>query len=157
MPKKNITILILVVVVVIGLFSLSKYLSPTKDLIAAWNAAGVECLPNGHANLAQHIHQNIEVTVDGIPEIIPPTVGVVTDCLAEVHVHEGEPGKIHVETTKADREITLGQFFAVWGKPFDRDGFTSTVLVDGATSKAKANLILKDKQVILVHYVEGQK
>ena len=157
MPKKNIIILIIVVLVVVSLFSLSKYLSPTKDLIAIWNAAGVECLPDGHANLAQHIHQNIEVRVDGIPQAIPLTVGAATDCLAEVHMHEGELGKIHVETTKADHEFTLGQFFVVWGEPFDREGFTSTVFVDGATSTEKANLLLKNKQDIQVLYVESTK
>lgn len=157
MPKKNIIKLLVVVVVVIALFSLSKYLNPTKGTIAAWNEAGVECLPNGHANLAQHIHQAIEVRVNDVPEIIPANIGSVNGCLAEVHTHDGEPGVIHVETTESDKVLHLKDFFTVWGKPFEREGFTSMVIVDGATSTEKSELGLANKQIIKVIYVESQE
>ena len=34
-----------------------------------------------------------------------------------LHVHDGEPNKIHVESPVA-HEFTLGDFFLIWGQPF---------------------------------------
>ena len=153
MKNKNIFWAVVIAAIIIGLFSLSSFLSPNKENIAKWNAAGIACLVNGHTNLAQHIHQHLEVTVNGSDVHIPDNIGNVSDCLAEVHTHEGEGAQIHVETLEPDKKILLKDFFTVWGEPYDRSGFARTVVVNNATSTDDEHLALEDKQDIHVIYV----
>ncbi len=154
MKTKTIVWVVVVAVIVIGLFSLSSYLSPNRNVVTAWKKGGVECLPNGHTNLGQHIHQHIKVTIDGSDVPVAENIGVVSNCLAEIHTHEGEGALIHVETVEPNKEFKLKDFFTVWGENFDKEGFTRTVVVDQATSTNDgADVILKDKQAIQVIYV----
>ena len=154
MSKKGINGVIIVLLVAVGLFVLSNYLSPNRALIKKWQSAGVDCLPNGHANLAEHIHQILYVEVDGVDQDIPSDVGVLSNCLAELHTHEGEPGKIHLETATAGKEFKLEDFFTVWGENYIRPGYANpVVVVNGATTTESGNVTLEDGQVIQVLYV----
>ncbi len=152
MSKKLIWFIIFIAVVV-GLFSLSKNLSPSRGDIKRWNEAGIGCLSNGHANLGQHMHQSIAVTIDGSEKEVSGDIGVVPDCLAEIHSHTAEPGVIHLETATLGKTFTLGDFFTMWGEPFERAGYAVTLLVDKATSTEGEKLILQDTQSIEVIYV----
>ncbi len=143
-----------VVLLFVGSAYLSKHLSPDYKKIQVWNKAGVGCLTNGHTNLAQHIHQHLLISVNGTPEAIPANIGVLDTCLAEVHTHDGasEQNFLHVETVDANRTITLGQFFTVWGNPLERAGMDLVFKVNGATSTDPGNLVLTDQQTIELNY-----
>jgi len=153
MSKNTIITGVVILAVVIGLFSLSSFLSPNKKIIDRWNGLGVECLPNGHANLAQHIHQRIRVIIDGVDTTVPANVGVLTNCLAEMHTHEGEPNLIHVESAEPLKEFSVRDFFGVWGESFDKPNMNVTVLLSGATTTEGGDLILRDNQIVDVVYV----
>ena len=140
-------------IIVIGLFALSNYLSPNRDKISLWAENGVKCLPNGHTNLVQHIHPHLRVIVDGREVEIPANIGVVSNCRAELHTHEGEAGVIHLESVDADKQFRLKDFFSVWGEPFLRTGYERIVFLDTATSTEDGDLILRDKQNIEIVYV----
>ncbi len=140
----------LIVLVVGGLFAWQRLSDPNRAAVAAWNDAGVACLDESQ-RLQTHIHPVLTITVDGAREPLPSNAGVVRSCTAELHTHETD-GTIHLESTISSRTFTLGQFLAVYGKPFERAGYQASMTVDGVSSEEGATLILKDKQQIVVTY-----
>ncbi len=52
--------------------------------------------------------------------VIPSNVGIVS-CGKPLHTHDAS-GTIHVETD-VDRNYTIGDFFLIWGKIFNSNGF----------------------------------
>ena len=75
----------------------------------------------GQEELAFHIHQHLDVFVDGkpVPGGVPAGIGINDDSyITELHTHAGD-GLIHVESATV-RDYTLGEFVAEWGVYFDR-------------------------------------
>ncbi len=68
---------------------------------------------------ALHIHQHLDIFVDGQPVQVPPDIGinVVGGFIAPIHTHDAS-GVIHVESPTI-QDFTLGQFFDIWGVRFD--------------------------------------
>jgi hypothetical protein len=68
--------------------------------------------------LVYHIHQHIDILLNGKPITVPECIGIF-GCyknfvyLTELHTHATD-GIIHVES-ETKRNYTLGQFFAEWG------------------------------------------
>ena len=146
--------MIIVMVIAAGLYVLFMWPSwsdPNRDLYKAWADFGVDCLPNGHANLSQHIHQKLTIVVDGQSVELPANIGIARNCLAEVHTHDST-GTIHVESVLAVKNFSLGQFFQVWGQPFEREGYNLEMTMSGAKSRELDKLVLKDGQVIELKY-----
>jgi hypothetical protein len=69
--------------------------------------------------LAYHIHDLVQVFVDGKPSPIPAGIGInnvgaqADQFIAAMHTHDAS-GIVHIESP-TKREYTLGQFFDVWG------------------------------------------
>jgi hypothetical protein len=66
--------------------------------------------------LAFHIHQHLDVFVDGkrVPGGVPALIGINDSAyITELHTHSPD-GIIHVESARKI-DFTLGQFFAEWG------------------------------------------
>jgi hypothetical protein len=68
-----------------------------------------------------HIHQHLDVFVDGREVTVPADVGInpAAGFLSPIHTHD-DSGIIHVESP-TDRVFTLGQVFDVWGVRFTAD------------------------------------
>jgi hypothetical protein len=65
--------------------------------------------------LAYHIHQHLDVYVNGKPVAVPALIGINDSAyLTELHTHDPS-GIVHVESESADKHYTLGTFFAEWG------------------------------------------
>jgi hypothetical protein len=90
---------------------------------APWNP-GLDTLPDRVAPLGLHelttegqvlhIHQHLDIFVNGKRQPVPATVGIFDgQFLTELHTHDAS-GIIHVESPVAKR-FDLGQFFGVWG------------------------------------------
>lgn len=64
---------------------------------------------------------DLEVTVDGEPVEVPAYIGVdrLRAVQAPVHTHD-VPGEVWLEG-EGNRDVTLGQFFTLWGVRFDGD------------------------------------
>ena len=64
---------------------------------------------------ALHIHQHLDIFIDGKPVIIPALIGInnTQQFISSIHVHD-TTGIIHVESPIVTA-FTLGQFFNVWG------------------------------------------
>ncbi len=143
MKNRNYIIgLLVLAIVLIGFNIYGKKTSPT-------GLRAVPCLlPN--VAIIQHIHPTLQIIVNSIPEKISADIGLSDSCKRAIHTHDTS-GTLHVEAQ--DRHsYTLGEFFAVWGKPLVTPEFVSMV-VDGALSKEDpATLVFKDKQQIILSY-----
>lgn len=64
-----------------------------------------------------HIHQHLDIFVDGKPVTVPGDLGIGQGFISDLHTHASyPPGIIHVESPQEAR-FSLGQLFAVWGVP----------------------------------------
>jgi hypothetical protein len=88
----------------------------TADLAARLKAIGLPPL-SPFEGTAVHIHQHLDLYVDGHRVPVPALIGIDPAVgFAPLHVHDTS-GVIHVESPTV-RTYTLGQFFAVWGVRF---------------------------------------
>lgn len=116
--------------------------------------SGVPCLvPN--VPLVQHIHPVLTIMVNGAREMIPANIGLA-ECERAVHTHDEDApqGVIHVESQDR-RSYTLGDFFAVWGKPLVRENHVLTVTADSAYVENPETLTFRDGQDIRMEYLEA--
>ncbi|WP_426173719.1 hypothetical protein [Massilia sp. TWR1-2-2] len=74
---------------------------------------GIECLGNN----VLHNHALISIYQNGVRLAVPESVGL-RGCTYELHTHH-RSGVVHVEPNVA-RNLTLGQFFGVWGQSLSR-------------------------------------
>jgi hypothetical protein len=68
---------------------------------------------------AVHIHQHLDLYVDGEKETVPAQIGIASSgsFISDLHTHDAT-GIMHVEAEQV-RSFSLGQFFAVWGLRLD--------------------------------------
>jgi hypothetical protein len=67
---------------------------------------------------ALHIHQHLDIFVDGNVVDVPPKIGINESAgfISPIHTHD-TTGVIHVESPTVQK-FTLGQFFDIWGLQF---------------------------------------
>ena len=94
----------------------SVELSHLKERLSA---IGLVALPQEGTTL--HIHQHLDITINGSPIQIPSGIGVneTAGYISPIHVHD-LTGIIHVESPVV-RDFTLGEFFDIWGVRFTKD------------------------------------
>jgi hypothetical protein len=74
----------------------------------------------GQEQLAYHIHQHLDLYVNGSQVPVPANIGIIGGTgLAFIHTHDAS-GVIHVESPTV-RKYTLGNFFDDWGVLFTKD------------------------------------
>lgn len=150
--KSTIIWVVAIVLVLVGLFGWSKINDPNKELKKKITEAGVECLSSG-AKLAQHIHPHLVIKMGGKDVNIPANIGIINGCESEIHTHD-TTGIIHVESPRGDQAFTLNQFFVVWNRPLEQEGYTLKATVDKKPLENPKGLILKEKQEILLEYIK---
>jgi hypothetical protein len=85
----------------------------TADLAERLHATGIPAL-SPMEGTAVHIHQHLDLYVDGRKVLVPAGIGIDPAVgYAPLHTHDPS-GVIHVESPTV-RTYTLGEFFAVWG------------------------------------------
>jgi hypothetical protein len=88
----------------------------TADLAARLRAIGLPPLSPTEGT-ALHIHQHLDLYVDGRKVPVPAGIGIDPAVgFAPLHTHDAS-GVIHLESPTV-RSYTLGEFFAVWGVRF---------------------------------------
>lgn len=115
-----------IILAIVGLM----FLGGQSSSAGTWEDTNVDCLPSGHQGLAYHIHADLGVFVDDEQQTIPSNTGITNGCMAEVHTHDAS-GYIHAEVTDASKELSIADFFAVWDRELDRDGYESVITVNG--------------------------
>jgi len=122
-----------------------------RDAVSYIEAAGLEPQPVTNNESSRFV--NLHITVDGSRVEVPAYVGIdqIRALQAAVHTHDTS-GQIWLEGRGAGN-VTLGQFFTLWGVRFDDRCLGSAcgklvVKVDGAVSTASKNLRLTTARVI---------
>lgn len=122
--------------------------------------------------IVMHIHPELAIVIDEARIAVPDGIGMKPDLwkdrklerygesgMSPIHTHD-DSGKIHIES-KVIRDYTLGEFFDIWGIPFnstcimDRcSGGTHVfeMYVDGKKSVDFRDHVLKDMEQILLQY-----
>lgn len=108
-------------------------LASSKSTVDGTPVNGVTCRPSMGQDVKYHIHQHINIFVDGDQKRVPAGVGItgphweqeidgypflnnsVESCVYWLHTHAND-GIIHVESPE-ERTFTLGDFFDVWDQP----------------------------------------
>ncbi|RMB58855.1 hypothetical protein [Tessaracoccus antarcticus] len=124
-----------------------------RDAVSYIRAAGLPELPLDSET--DPFILTIEVFVDGEPVPLAPFIGIdrLRALQAPVHTHEAS-GDVWLEG-EGNRDVTLGQFFTLWGVRFDDQCLGSAcegldVLADGAAVTDPASLILRDHNLVEV-------
>lgn len=121
----------------------------------------------GGLNTSLHQHPNIEIRLNGEVVVIPGDIGIdparwqdhsmdaygEMAAMSPLHTHDSS-GQIHLEMGRW-HACTLGDFFSVWGEPFDRGALLSYVgsvsmTVDGIPNEEFRSLVLQDLQRIVI-------
>jgi hypothetical protein len=138
----------------------APWLPEIKNLRARLKAINLPAL--GAEGEALHIHQHLDIFVNGKPVTVPAGIGINMDArfISQLHTHDMS-GVIHVESDQV-RDFTLGQFFDVWGVRFTNDcigGYCAKgndklrVFSDGKPiSGDPRSLVLSTHQIIAVVY-----
>jgi hypothetical protein len=110
-----------------------------------------------------HIHQHLDIIVNGQPVAVPANIGVAATYISPIHTHDTR-GILHVESP-IQATFTLGNFFDVWGVLLTADcigGYcanassTLGVYVDGQKVEGDPRLLeLASHQQIAVVYHTG--
>lgn len=150
MKNKYVWIGVVLIIILVILFAWPRFTNPRREDIKKWNELGVECI-NGHQNISSHIHPHLTIIVDGANQVIPAEIGNVRGCMAELHTHDAN-GAIHIESLSLDRQFKLADFFSVWGESMDKSGYKLEMAVDDLANDQLGNLIMTDKQQIVLKY-----
>jgi hypothetical protein len=109
-----------------------------------------------------HIHQHLDVFVDGDPVEVPANLGIDAQgaFIAALHTHD-TTGIMHVESPTAST-FSLGQFFAVWGVRLSKSCIGGDCAGGGKQLRAWVNgepvdadptrIVLAEKQEIVLAY-----
>ncbi len=106
-----------------------------------------------------HIHPHLEIIINGVGQEIPADTGITYACMHPIHTHDTS-GTLHIESP-VQRDFTLGDFFAVWEKPFSKDevlGYKAdsshniSVSVNGKVVDTYESTVLYDKDQIIISY-----
>jgi hypothetical protein len=106
-----------------------------------------------------HVHPELVIMIDGVKHEVPANIGIVNGCMHPLHTHDAS-GTIHVESP-VKRDFTLGDFFAVWGRPFDATHLLDrtadadhavTETVNGKPTTDLENTVLRDRDKIVLSF-----
>ena len=86
-----------------------------------------------------HIHQHLVILDHGKSVAVPADVGRPNSnqCLYWLHTHTPD-GIVHIEAP-LNRSFTLGDFFAIWGKPLSKTQAASATAAKGKTLQVWVN------------------
>jgi hypothetical protein len=109
-----------------------------------------------HADVALHIHAQLDLEVNGVQHHIPANVGISSTGMRIIHTHD-DTGKLHIEAPRS-MPVYLGYFFEIWGKEFNNKcvlDFCSEednlkMYVNGNVNHDFENYLIKDNDLILI-------
>jgi len=114
------------------------------------------CMQHGGVKL--HIHPELRIIIDGSLVTIPEGVGILSNCMKPIHTHDPS-GTLHIESAYRDYPYTLGDFFEVWGQPFNSGQILSckadptqriTMTVNGVPNNEYEKYVMRDGDKIVI-------
>ncbi len=114
---------------------------------------------------ALHWHPVLSIYVKGVQQQIPAEIGIGAQYagtagydpqmqMAAVHTHDAS-GTIHFEFMSGPvhkEDLTLGQFFKIWGKEMNSFGSNTRMTVNGKENTEYANYVMREGDKIELHY-----
>ncbi len=99
-----------------------------------------------------HWHPELAIYVKGVKQEIPANLGIGSVEMP-LHTHDST-GVIHLEMSGLVRkeDITLGQFFKIWGKDMGSFGTNMKMTVNGKENPDYKNYVMHDKDKIELRY-----
>lgn len=161
--SKGFLTLLLVVVFAVGLLGYGNFFSGATKPPDKGGKDRVPCI-NSLLPIPPeyHIHPHLKIVIDGTEVPVPANIGLsIVGCERVVHTHD-RTGQIHIEPNEY-YPYALGDFFWVWDKTFSKTQILDKVVdaehevvmtVDGAPSEEYGDLVLRDKQEIVIEYKE---
>lgn len=155
------TKIIIGIVVFIGLLVFasvwSRYAKEKRNTTASTRDIALLCTTDMATQY--HIHPELYIVINGEEVPLPANIGIKPNCMNSIHTHDGG-GVIHVESPVA-RDFTLGDFFAVWDKPFSGsqlfeyvtdDSHVLSMTVNGSAVDTFEKTVFRDKDKIVIMY-----
>ena len=102
-----------------------------------------------------HWHPTLEIFVKGEKQELPTNIGISPLGMTPIHTHDDATlGIVHLEFSGLVRkeDITLGQFFANWGKDMNSFGTSVKMTVNGIENTELENYVMHDKDKIELRY-----
>lgn len=147
-----------VIILSVGLIVLGINTSQSKVVAETSREVALTCTTDMATKY--HIHPVLTIVISGVKQIIPGEIGIKPTCMTSIHTHD-DSGQLHIEAS-VKKDFTLGDFFAVWGKTFNKDQILDsgsnqksliTVTVNGKVVDTYENTVLQDKDQINITYV----
>ncbi len=100
-----------------------------------------------------HWHSTLAIYLNGEKQEVSPNIGVTGGAMMPMHTHE-PTGELHMESEGVIRkkDITLGQFFKIWGRDINSFGKNMMMTVNGIENTELGNYIMQDKDKIELRY-----
>ena len=155
--KTTIAVTIIIAFVLLGWGNIAAIFSGRNTTGQTTRELAMSCTLDMYTQF--HIHPHLTITVNGMQEKISANTGISLGCMHPIHTHD-ETGTIHIESPE-QRDFTLSDFFAVWGKTFTSDQILDykadatheiVMTVNSSTNMEYGNLVLQDKQEIVIEY-----
>lgn len=171
MSKKNLSLIIVLLIIAVAIAGFIYYqkTKPAPALISAVVAnplitmSSRQLVDQCTTDLVTkfHIHPHLAIIANKHNIELPANIGIdlAKDCMSSVHTHDNT-GIIHIEAP-IQKDFTLGDFFYKWNQPLTSTQFMNLpldsshalkVYVDQHEVTQPENIILKDKQSILIDY-----
>jgi hypothetical protein len=157
--KQNVILGTIVVAIIGGAIFLISTSSKPNELQTERTTREVALTCDPEMAQGFHIHPILKIVADGEPIEVPANIGVRSNCMTVLHTHTPD-GVIHVESPER-RDFTLGDFFAVWEQPFNKDEVLSykadtthevRVTVNGVEVGTYENTVLRDADQIEISF-----
>lgn len=163
MKKLLILGIVLLAILGVGVFLFLKQ-TPSPEVIKSFEQMTSRELAltcNKEEYTVLHIHPQLDILISDKDVEVPANIGIETQngCLHPLHTHDAT-GEVHVESP-VQKDFTLADFFAVWGKTFNKDQILEykaddthkvVMTVNDKPSTEFENLVLKDKDKIVISY-----
>jgi hypothetical protein len=157
MDKKIVIIWVVGIIILIGAIAGYSYRGSQRLAKLSSRDIALSCTTDMATQF--HIHPHLEIYINGQQQVIPSDTGITPACMHSIHTHD-TTGTLHVESPVA-KDFTLGDFFAVWNRPFSQDqildakadaAHTITMTVNGQKSTEYEHLVLRDLDKIIISY-----
>lgn len=154
---RNLVITILVIGIILALILWSVFGAISESKSCKTDPV-TEINIGGHTNIKLHIHSDLRILIDGKEEFIPANIGIGNNLMRPLHTHNPD-GEIHIEGPCA-RDFTIGEFFQVWGREFNRqcifdkctDNGVLRFIVNGKENQDFENYIMRDGDNMVIEY-----
>lgn len=97
--------------------------------VSFWKNSQIPCIQRVDSFDDTYGSAQLDVIVDGVPQIIPADIGISPSCVAQIHTHD-DTGNLHFEATA--RNVTLTDLFTIAGMhDIQREGYSLSVTLNG--------------------------